>query len=64
MAAPRAFLGLSHSPLYGLNPVDVEIAADLAQALDGVRAAVHAFDPELVVLIGPDSPVPNGERMF
>jgi 2,3-dihydroxyphenylpropionate 1,2-dioxygenase len=54
MAAPRAFLGLSHSPLYGLNPVDVDVAAELAQALDGVRAAVHAFDPQLVVLIGPD----------
>ena len=54
MAAPRAFLGLSHSPLNGLNPVDAAVAADLARTLDAVREAVLAFDPELVVLIGPD----------
>lgn len=52
--ATRAFLGLSHSPLYGLNPVAAEVEHELADALARVRAQVLAFDPELVVLVGPD----------
>lgn len=52
--APRAFLGLSHTPLYGLNPIAPEVEQSLAAALAAVRSAVQAFDPELVVLAGPD----------
>lgn len=50
----RAFLGLSHSPLIGLNPVAAEVEADLRRTLDAVRDLVHGFAPELVVLVGPD----------
>lgn len=53
-AAARAFLGLSHSPLIGLNPVAGGVKAELDAAVDAVRAEVQAFDPELVVLFGPD----------
>lgn len=54
MNAPRAFLGLSHSPLIGLNPVDDAIVRELDATFAAARAAVQAFDPELVVLVGPD----------
>ena len=50
----RAFLGMSHSPLLGLNPVAAEDQQALDQAIAQARAAVLAFDPELIVLIGPD----------
>jgi 2,3-dihydroxyphenylpropionate 1,2-dioxygenase len=50
----RAFLGMSHSPLIGLNPVDRAVTDDLETALAAAREQVRAFDPELVVLIGPD----------
>ena len=50
----RAFLGLSHTPLLGLNPVAPEVWDDVQRALDAVRAAVLAWRPERVVLIGPD----------
>ena len=52
--APRAFLGLSHSPLIGLNPVAPEVGAALQAAIADARARVRAFDPELVVIAGPD----------
>ncbi|MEF7614010.1 3-carboxyethylcatechol 2,3-dioxygenase [Aquincola sp. MAHUQ-54] len=52
--APRAFLGLSHTPLMGLNPVTAEVDAALQRTLAAARALVHAFEPELVVLVGPD----------
>lgn len=54
MAAPRAFLGLSHSPLYGLNPIAAEVEQSLTAALEAARRAVRDFDPQLVVLAGPD----------
>lgn len=54
MKAQRAFLGMSHSPLMGLNPVAAEVEADLQAAVAAAREQVLAFDPELVVLIGPD----------
>lgn len=54
MAAPRAFLGMSHSPLLGLNPVAPAIEAELRSAIDAARDQVLAFDPELIVLLGPD----------
>jgi 2,3-dihydroxyphenylpropionate 1,2-dioxygenase len=53
-AAPRAFLGMSHSPLLGLNPVPTEVALELDGAAARARSAVTAFAPELVVLLGPD----------
>ncbi|GGH54479.1 2,3-dihydroxyphenylpropionate/2,3-dihydroxicinnamic acid 1,2-dioxygenase [Comamonas phosphati] len=52
--ARRAFLGMSHSPLWGLNPIGRDDQAALDAAVAQARAAVHAFDPELVILIGPD----------
>ena len=52
--ARRAFLGMSHSPLLGLNPVSAEDQQALDSAIAQAKAAVHAFDPELIILIGPD----------
>lgn len=54
MPSHRAFLGMSHTPLLGLNPIDASIQNDLLQAIGSARAAVQAFDPELVVIVGPD----------
>lgn len=54
MDAKRAFLGISHSPLIGLNPVAPEVEADLQKAIAAARAQVLEFDPEQIVLIGPD----------
>lgn len=59
MTAPRttpsrAFLGMSHSPLLGLNPIAAVDQQALDEAIAQARAAVLAFDPELIVLIGPD----------
>lgn len=50
----RAFLGMSHSPLYGLNAVDAAVQQPLDAAVAQARALVQRFDPELVVLVGPD----------
>ncbi|KUE86002.1 3-(2,3-dihydroxyphenyl)propionate dioxygenase [Cupriavidus necator] len=50
----RAFLGMSHSPLMGLNPVEPAVERGLHAAIDQARTLVHEFDPELVVLIAPD----------
>lgn len=50
----RGWLGLSHTPLMGLNPVADAVRDELDGALARVRDAVRAFAPELVVLIGPD----------
>lgn len=52
--AKRAFLGMSHSPLLGLNPISGEDQAALDDAVAKAKAAVHAFAPELIILIGPD----------
>ncbi|WP_233146325.1 3-carboxyethylcatechol 2,3-dioxygenase [Pigmentiphaga sp. NML080357] len=54
MTATRAFLGMSHTPLFGLNPVAGEVQAALDAAIARTRELVQAFDPELVVLAGPD----------
>ena len=54
MTAPRAFLGLSHSPLIGLNPVDASITDALDAAIATARERVRAWRPEQVILIGPD----------
>lgn len=50
----RAFLGLSHSPLMGLNAVAAAVESELRAAIDRAVEAVRAFAPELVVLVAPD----------
>ncbi len=50
----RAFLGMSHSPLMGLNPIAPEIERSLQDAIAQAREQVLAFAPELVVLVAPD----------
>ena len=50
----RAVLGLSHTPLLGLNPLPAEVDADLRGALDEASRLVQAFAPELVVMFAPD----------
>ena len=52
--ARRAFLGMSHSPLLGLNPVAADDQIAIDKAIAAARAAVHEFSPELIVLLGPD----------
>ncbi len=54
MAQQRAFLGMSHSPLMGLNPVAPAVEQALQTAINKVREQVQAFAPELVVLVAPD----------
>jgi 2,3-dihydroxyphenylpropionate 1,2-dioxygenase len=54
MPLERAFLGLSHTPLLGLNPVAPEVEADVHGMLERVRGLVRAWAPERVVLVGPD----------
>jgi 2,3-dihydroxyphenylpropionate 1,2-dioxygenase len=50
----RAFLGLSHTPLLGLNPLAEGVEAELRGAVARAAEAVRAWAPELVVLIAPD----------
>jgi 2,3-dihydroxyphenylpropionate 1,2-dioxygenase len=50
----RAFLGMSHTPLLGLNPVSREVEDELRSAIAAAREQVLALDPELIVLLGPD----------
>lgn len=50
----RAFLGMSHSPLMGLNPVTPEVEHELQAAIAMAREQVQAFAPELIVLVAPD----------
>ncbi len=50
----RAVLGLSHTPLLGLNPLPADVDADLRGALDEAACLVQAFAPELVVMFVPD----------
>ena len=52
--ASRAFLGMSHSPLLGLNPIDDDDQMAIDMAVSAARTFVHEFAPELIVLIGPD----------
>lgn len=54
MSMERAFLGLSHSPLMGLNPVAASVERELQAAIAAAREQVQAFAPELVVLVAPD----------
>ncbi|MEJ8815962.1 3-carboxyethylcatechol 2,3-dioxygenase [Variovorax ureilyticus] len=50
----RAFLGISHSPLMGLNPVAPAVDQALKTAIASARDQVLAFAPEIVVLVAPD----------
>lgn len=49
-----AAVGLSHSPLIGMNDPSPEVVARVDVAVEGARAFVKAFDPDLVVLFAPD----------
>lgn len=50
----RSFLGMSHSPLMGLNPVAPAVERELEAAIAMAREQVQAFAPELIVLVAPD----------
>lgn len=50
----RGFLGISHTPLMGKNPIDATIESGLQNALADARARVREFAPELVILVAPD----------
>lgn len=54
MAAESAFLGISHTPLWGLNPVADEVEAGLREAMAQARQCIAQFRPERVLLIAPD----------
>ncbi|MGY5115380.1 3-carboxyethylcatechol 2,3-dioxygenase [Streptomyces sp. 900105755] len=49
-----AAVGLSHSPLIGRNDPAPEVLAAVAEAVEGARSFVRAYDPDLVVLYAPD----------
>lgn len=49
-----ALVGLSHSPLIGKNDPAPDTLARVQDAIDGARSFVRGFDPDLVVLFGPD----------
>jgi 2,3-dihydroxyphenylpropionate 1,2-dioxygenase len=50
----RAVLGLSHTPLLGLNPLRPDVDEALRGAVDSAVRAVREFSPELLVLFAPD----------
>jgi 2,3-dihydroxyphenylpropionate 1,2-dioxygenase len=50
----RAVLGLSHTPLLGLNPLAPEVESSLRSALAEAARHVREFAPELLVVFGPD----------
>ena len=50
----RAFLGMSHSPLIGLNEIPPAAEQALNDAFSRTRKLVQDYDPELIVLIAPD----------
>jgi 2,3-dihydroxyphenylpropionate 1,2-dioxygenase len=54
VGAPRAVLGLSHTPLLGLNELPMEVDRSLRAALTEAADHVRAFAPELVVMFVPD----------
>jgi 2,3-dihydroxyphenylpropionate 1,2-dioxygenase len=49
-----AAVGLSHSPLIGLNDPPQQVLARIEAGVATAKAFVRAFDPELVVLYAPD----------
>jgi 2,3-dihydroxyphenylpropionate 1,2-dioxygenase len=54
MSGPRAFLGISHSPLLGLNPVPVPVERELKAAIAEASRLAQQWRAERIVLIGPD----------
>ena len=50
----RAVLGLSHTPLLGLNPLAADVDKALRGAVDSAVRAVREFSPELLVIFAPD----------
>ena len=54
MKTDRSFLGLSHTPLLGLNPLNEGIQSEVQGALKTVRESVLAWRPDRLVLVGPD----------
>ena len=50
----RAFLGMSHSPLLGLNALPPDAERRPHNALAAMRSRVAACAPEFVVLVSPD----------
>ncbi|MHA6780760.1 3-carboxyethylcatechol 2,3-dioxygenase [Pseudonocardia saturnea] len=51
---PLALCTTSHSPLMGRNQPAADVVARVETALESARAFVRAFDPELVIIFGPD----------
>ena len=51
---PSALVTMSHSPLMGFTEPAPQARKRVDTALDGARAFIADFDPELVVLFGPD----------
>lgn len=49
-----ALCTLSHSPLMGVNQPEPDVLGELDAAMEQARAAVRAFNPDLVVVFGPD----------
>jgi 2,3-dihydroxyphenylpropionate 1,2-dioxygenase len=49
-----AAVGISHSTLIGKNDPSPEVVARVDAAVEGARAFIKAFDPDLVVLFAPD----------
>src|ERR1700685_3361743 len=49
-----ALVTMSHSPLMAFTEPAVETRARVDMALGGARKFIAEFDPELVVLFGPD----------
>lgn len=49
-----ALCTLSHSPLMGVNQPAPEIVAEVSDAIGAARAAIQTFDPDLVIVFGPD----------
>jgi 2,3-dihydroxyphenylpropionate 1,2-dioxygenase len=50
----RAFLGMSHTPLMGLNPIAPAVERELQGSIAMAREQVQAYAPDLVVLVAPD----------
>ncbi len=49
-----ALCTLSHSPLIGVNQPAPEVVDEVDKALDEARRAINDFNPDLVVVYGPD----------
>src|SRR4051794_4170953 len=51
---PLALCSMSHSPLLELSQPPAELAADVETAFEAARKFVSEYDPEVVVVFGPD----------